>query len=482
MTTGLFGIARSALLTHQTSLQVVSQNVANAETPGYSRQRPLLSSSLPVRMPYGNIGTGVQFDGIERQRDVLLDASFRSAATLLGESQYRQNALSQIEDIFGEPSDAGMAAALDQFWSAFSDLSALPGSVAAKAVVQQRGRQLAQLFNDYDTRLTQQRTQTTTRLDATVDTINQLATQVAELNGRITTAEAGGSVASELRDRRDLLLDDLARIAGARAEPQRDGSVTVMLANSTLVDGINARTLHLELDPPEPPPAVTPSDVPVKLRLGNSVDRLAPLAGELRAMVDVINTDIPTLRSRLDTMARALVTTVNTIHQGGVVFPGGTVPGVAAGAFFDVGTVLDPVRAGTIRLDAGIAADAGDIATSSDAGAPLDNRIALALSALRNNSDAVSWTGPGGATETAGFNTFFRTTVTRLGLDLRSATDDTSVRTTLVDQADSRRQSVSGVSTDEELIMLMRVQQSYVAATKLIKTADEMLQTLLSLV
>jgi len=482
MASGMFGIARTALLTHQTSLQVVSHNVANAETPGYSRQRPMLSASTPVRMPYGNIGTGVRFDGIERQRDVLLDRSFRSASTLLGESSYRRNALSQVEEMFGEPSEAGMAAKLDEFWSAFSELSTTPGSLSAKAVVQQRGQQLAQLFNDYDTGLTQSREQSTSRLATTVAEINQLAEQVAEINGRITTAEAGGAVASDLRDTRDLLLDGLASKAGARVELQRDGSVTVMLANSTLVDGTSARTLRLELDPPTPPPAVTPSDVPVKLRLGNSVDRLGPLAGELKAMVEVINTDVPTLRGRLDALASALASSVNTAHSAGFVFSGTTIPGTAAGNFFDPGTIGEPVRASTFRLSATVAADAANIATSGDASAPLDNSVALALSALRNNTSAVSYTGPGGESETAGFNAFFRTTVTRLGLAVRSAEDDVTVRGTLTDQAETRRQSVSGVSTDEELIMLMRVQQSYVAATKLIKTADEMLQTILSLI
>ncbi len=482
MTTGLFGIARTALLTHQTSLQVVSQNVANAETPGYSRQRPMLSAATPVRMPYGNIGTGVRFDGIERQRDVLLDRAFRTASTLLGESTYRRDTLQQVEDIFGEPSDSGMAATLDQFWSAFSDLSTTPGSLSAKAVVQQRGRQLAQLFNDYDTRLTGVREQVTSRLETSVAEINQLAEQVAELNDRIVTSEAGGSVAADLRDRRDLLLDDLSRLAGTRVESQKDGSVSVLIGNSTLVDGSSARELRLAPDPPVPPPAVTPSDMPVKLLLGNSIDRLAPLAGELKSMVDVVNTDVPTLRSRLDTLAASLASTVNAAHSAGFVFPTGTIPGTAAGNFFDAGTVTDPVRAGTIRLDATIAANAANIATSGDAAAPLDNAVALALSALRNDSTSVSWTSPSGETETAGFNTFYRTTVTRIGLDVRSADDDVTVRTTLADQADTRRQAVSGVSTDEELIMLMRVQQSYVAATKLIKTADEMLQTILSLV
>jgi flagellar hook-associated protein 1 len=482
MTIGLFGIARTALLTHQTSLQVVSHNIANAETPGYSRQRPMLSANTPVRMPWGNIGTGVSFDGVERQRDLQLDQSFRSAKTLLGESQVRQDMLSQIEDIFGEPADAGMSATLDQFWNAFSDVATSPGSLSAKAVVQQRGRQLAQLFNDYDARLTQSREQSTTRLDSLVGEVNQLAEQVASLNGQIVTSEASGLVASDLRDQRDLLIDNLSRLAGARAEPQRDGSVTLMLANSTLVDGTSARPLRLVPDPPVPAPAVTPSDIPVKLLLGNSVDRLAPLSGEMRALTDIINAEVPNLRARLDTLASTLVASVNATHSAGFVFSGTTIPGTAAGNFFDPGTVIDPVRAGTITLFSAIETDPANIASSGDVNAPLDNSTALALSALRDDSTAISFTGPSGETETAGFATFFRTTVTRLGLAVRGATDDVSVRNILSDQADARRQSVSGVSTDEELIQLMRVQQSYVAATKLIKTADEMLQTLLTLI
>jgi flagellar hook-associated protein 1 FlgK len=181
-------------------------------------------------------------------------------------------------------------------------------------------------------------------------------------------------------------------------------------------------------------------------------------------------------------MASTIVSAVNSAHVAGFVFNGNAIPGTAAGNFFDPGTVGDPVRAGTIKLFADVASNPANIASSGNTNAPLDNSVALALSALRNNSSAISYTGPNGQTENAGFATFFRTTVTRLGLDVRGATDDSSVRTILVDQADSRRQSVSGVSTDEELIQLMRVQQSYVAATKLVKTADEMLQTLLSLV
>ena len=482
MSVGLFGIARTALTTHQTALQVVSNNVANAETPGYSRQEARLVAGTPVRFPYGSIGTGVRVDGVERKRDELADAQFRDAAALAGESALRDGLLSQGEEVFGEPSDAGMASALDQFWSAWSDLATSPGSSAARAVVQQRGRQVAQLFQQYDAQLTAVRDGSITRLQATIDEINAVATQVADLNGRILGAEAGGQQSPGLRDERDRLVDRLATLGGARTVPQADGSISVLLGNTTLVDGTNASPVRLELDPPVPPPAVPPADVPVVVKVGNSVDRLWPLGGEMKALADVVNTEIPTLRSRLDAVASGLVAAVNATHGTGYTFTGTTIPGTAAGNFFDPGSALAPVRASTIRLDAAIAAIAELIAASADPNAPLDNGVAASVVALRTDATTTSWTSPAGTVETDGFLGFFRTTVTRLGLAVRTARDDAQVRGVLEAQADARRQSVSGVNLDEELVQLLRVQQAYQAATKLVRTADEMLQTLLQLV
>ncbi len=482
MASGLFSIARSALLTHQTALQTVAHNIANAETPGFSRQKAELKAGIPNRMTYGNIGTGVMLDSISRNRDILADQSYRAANGAFGESGMRRDLLTGIESIFGEPADAGMAATLDQFWSSFSDLSTLPSSGAAKAVVQQRGRQLSEMFNTYDASLTQSRDQASLRLNNTIGQVNQIAGQVADLNGRILTAEAGGNEASDLRDQRDRYIDQLSTMVGARSEPQRDGSVSVIVGNSTLVNGSSARPLKIVADPPTPPPAITPADMPFKITLGNSPDRLAPLGGEVKAMLDVINTEVPTMRSRLDALASSIVSSVNAVHNTGYVFNGNTIPGAAAGDFFNAGAPLDPVRASNFRLADAIAADPGNIAVSTDPLAPLDNNVALNLAALRNSTDSVSFVGPQGQTETAGFLSFFRTTVTGLGLSVRAATDDASVYGILTDQADTRRQSVSGVSTDEELVQMMRIQQSYSAATKLIQTADEMLQTLLDLV
>jgi flagellar hook-associated protein 1 FlgK len=482
MSSGLFSIARSALITHQTALQTISQNIANAETPGYSRQEAVLVANTPVRMPYGNVGTGVHVQTIVRKRDILLDDSYRAAAGQMGEAELRQGQLSQMEGIFGEPTDAGMSNALDQFWSAWSDLATSPSSSSARAVVQQRGQQISNLFNDYDTQLTQQRTSTLEHLGNSVAQINGLAQQVAELNVRIVSSESAGSSANDLRDQRDLVLDKLSTMAGTRVINQPNGSVSVLIGNSTLVDGDTARPLSLQYEIPTPPPAVTPSDIPVRIRLGDSPDRLAPLGGELKSLVDYVNTDIPGMRGRLDAMASSMATAVNAAHRTGYTFTGTTIPGTAAGNFFDPGSVATPVRASTFKLDAAIAADPSKIAASGDPNAPTDNAAAQALSALRTTSATVSYTTPSGAVETGSFLGFFRNTVTALGISSRTAQDDATVYKTLSDQADARRQSVSGVNTDEELVQMLRVQQSYTAATKLIKTADEMLQTLLSLV
>ena len=482
MSSGLFGIARSALITHQTALQTISQNIANAETPGYSRQEALLVANTPVMMPYGMVGTGVHVQNIMRKRDLLLDESYRASAGQAGGSELRHTILSQMEGIFGEPSDAGMTSALDQFWGAWSDLAANPGNSSSRAVVQQRGRQVAQLFNDYDTQLTQQRTSTLDRLNNTVSQINTLAGQVAELNGQIMSSESGGNMANDLRDQRDRVLDQLSQIAGTRVINQANGTVSVLIGNSTLVDSTSARPVSIQAEIPNPMPAVTPADIPVRIRLGSSPDRLAPLGGELKSLVEIVNTDIPQLRGRLDAMASALAAEVNTAHSAGYVFNGNTIPGTAAGNFFDAGTVTNPVRASTIRLDSAVAADASKIAVSGDPNAPTDNAAAKALSALRTTDATVSYTSPSGATETGSFLGFFRGAMTQLGVSIKSAEDDATIYRTLADQGEARRQSVSGVSTDEELVNMMKVQQSYTAATKLIKTADEMLQTLISLI
>ena len=482
MPSGIFSIARTALLTHQVSLQTIAQNIANAETPGYSRQETQLVANSPVRFPYGVVGTGVGISAIVRNRNILLDDGYRKSTSSLGNAETRQESLSRLEQVFGEPSDVGMSNALDQFWASWSDLSASPGNDAARAVVQQRGKQVASLFNNYDRQLTDQRSGGLERIATTVGEVNRLAQQVAGLNDRILSTEGGSITANDLRDQRDIALDSLSRLAGTRSIWQNNGSVTVIIGNSTLVDASTVRPISLGITPTVPQPALADVDPPVSIRLGDSPDMLWPLGGELDAAIGVVNKQIPLLRSRLDALAAGIATEVNNVHAAGFIFSGNSIPGNAAGNFFDAGTPTAPVRAASLKLDGAVAASLANIAASGDANAPTDNKAALALSALRSAEGSVSFTDINGTTEVGSFLGFFRNTVTQLGIDVRNAEDDSAVYSALTEQAEQRRQSVSGVNTDEELIKMLKVQQAYGAATKLIKTADEMLQTLLQLI
>jgi flagellar hook-associated protein 1 FlgK len=222
--------------------------------------------------------------------------------------------------------------------------------------------------------------------------------------------------------------------------------------------------------------------VKVRLQIGNSPDPVTPLPSEIKAVMDVLNVDIPDTRSRLDALAAQMVSAVNTVHTTGYTFTGTTVPGTAAGNFFLAGTLATPVTAGNIQLDSAVANDPFRIAASGAINGPTDNSVAQGLAQLRVTENTVNWSSSTGATESGSFLGFFRGMVTRIGVDVSTANDNATVFRSLADQADSRRQAVSGVSTDEELVSMMRVQQSYQAATKMIKMADEMMQTLLSLV
>ena len=140
------------------------------------------------------------------------------------------------------------------------------------------------------------------------------------------------------------------------------------------------------------------------------------------------------------------------------------------------------MRAGTIGLDASVAADAGRIAASQNANAPADNTVANGLAALRDIPTSVTWTSADGAVERGSFIGFFRSTVTQLGITTQATRDDATLFRTLADQAEARRQDAGGVNIDEEMVKIVRVQQAYQAAAKMVKSVDELMQTIMQLI
>jgi flagellar hook-associated protein 1 len=468
----VLSVARSAMNAQQVIIQTTGHNIANVETDGYSRQRVELTPSPEQHWTYGSVGTGVSITDITRARDSLLDDSYRNEASGASASQLRHDLLSSVEGILGEPSDTGLASAMDAFWSSWSDLATNPTSQAARSVVQQRGANVAAVLNSFDARLTDLRQQTSLNLDNTVAKINTLVDHIADLNGRIVSSEVDGTQAPDLRDQRDQALDELAKLGAVRVIPATDGSSQVLLGSTVVVDGSSAK--HLD--------TMATASGQIAIRLEGGSEPMLPVGGSTQAMVDFLNRDIPDTQGRLDAIAKALVTQVNAIHAAGEVYPPGGNP-TAAGNFFDATNVT----ARDIKLDALVANDAANIAAAAatpsgnNVAGPGNNEAALQLAALRTAANQVTYVNAAGQTETDSFGNFYRDATSRVGSQVSNAAADAQVHDTLATQADTRRKSVSGVNVDEELTTLMRAQQAYAAAAKVVSVAAEMMKTLVEI-
>ena len=459
---GLLSIARSGLTASQAQIATTSQNVANAQTPGYSRQRVRVSASYPQVLPQGIFGTGVQVDGVERMRNALMDTGFRRDSQSASYAEERRDALQAVEDILGEPSTTGLASSFEQLWSAWSDLSTNPDSAAARSVVRQRGQQVAAQLNQYGNQIVDAQTVVRTRLLESTDRVNALSAQVAEINQRIVAAEAAGQESPDMRDERDRKIDELSSLIGATAYPQADGSVNVNVGGDSLIDGANFKSVRVQ----------APLNDPTKLAIalgplsasGGNTETMYQIGGAMSGMIDAYNTVFPDSLATLDGIASALVTSTNTVHRTGFV---GT---TAAGDFFDASRTT----ARTIRLDATIAASSNNIAASSLSGQTGDNSVALAMSQLRATQVTVNGTQ-------ASISEGYRTAVAGIAATVNAANGTAEAARTLTSQSEARRESIKGVSIDEEMVNLMKYQQSYAAAARLISVVEEMSQILINL-
>ena len=498
----LLSVARTAMSAQQVVIQTTGQNIANVGTEGYSRQRVELAPGDPQAFSWGTVGTGVRVADVRRARADLLDVSYRQEASQSGAYALRHELLGEIEQVLGEPSETGLAAGMDALWSSFSDLASSPASSAARSVVLQRAGQVATTLNGFAARLDELRGQATLRLTNDVGQMNGLLDQIGGLNAQIMKLETGGHQASDLRDRRDVAVDALSRMADVRALPRADGSVQLVVGNLTMVDG--SAVQHLEIDP-TPSGAVPPR---LALRIAGTIGAIQPFGGSTEATLDLLNRDLAGVQGRLDAMANTLAATVNAVHgqgrlpgdvAGGAVFVDGRYGSyVAADPFapgsYDAGGQLAKgiVTARTIAVSPALLAAPSGLAVSSSAARPTDNDVALRLAGLRTSGTVpgvvdgngepvpLAYAGHAGAAGTS-LADFYRELTTTLGVQVSGAESDAEVHGALLEQIDQRRTSVNGVNLDEEMTNLMRAQQAYAAAAKVIAAVDEMMDTLTNL-
>ena len=453
---GILTTADSALAAQRAAIATTGNNIANAQTAGYSRQIVQLGPNVPESTPQGIFGTGVRVDSVRRARSELLDSQVRAQVAPHAQFQARSDLLGSIENVFGEPSSTGLASSLDAFYNAWSSLAADPVNPTAKTLVQQSGQNVAGTFNRLAGQISGIGASARAAISDSISKVNTLTSQIADVNAQLVPAESGGHTANDLRDQRDRLIDQLSALVPVNVIDYANGGDQIMIGGLPIVDGLVPKGLSIG------------GGVPLTVNIIGNADPLRSLGGSLGAMVAVLNNDLANAQSSLDALASSLITDINYVHAAGWSPPSGTSP--SGIAFFDA--TPSNATAKNIQLSVQVTAKASVIATGAMFNTAGDNSVASAIAALRDFSP----TAPGGS-----MGTGYQTLVSSVATAKSAATDSSTVYQTLSQQATQARQATSGVSTDEELVSLMGYQQAYSAAAKVVQTVSQMMQTLIDM-
>lgn len=472
-------IAKTGLFASQQALNLTGHNISNANTPGYTRQVIDLSAIAPPTT-YGMadqwgkaIGGGVNVDGYRQIRDQFLDQQYRRENTTLGEWETKSDTLSAIEGILNEPSDTGITTVLDNFFNSLQDLSKNPESLEVRAEVRENGISLTDTINTIYQHLDDQENQINSTIQSRVQEINSYAEQISKLNNEIYRFELTGQTANDLRDQRNLLVDKLSEIVNINTYEDSNKNFRVDISGQALVDGNNAYTMSID------------NTGTIKWDLAGTP--VNPTGGILKGLLDMRDGDgtngvkgIPYYKQQLNQFAYNLATVFNAQHSKGygLEIDSSTGTYITNVNFFNItDSTYDPTveYAKNIQVSSDILADDGlqKIAAASDPNSlPGDNTNVLNLIALRD-------------TKISGLNNvtlddFISSLISNLGVDAQQANQMQTNQSTMVKQVDYNRQSVSGVSLDEEMTNMLKYQKSYEASARMITVMDELLDTLIN--
>jgi flagellar hook-associated protein 1 FlgK len=451
--------ALNALMAHRQAIDVAGQNVANANTVGYTRQRADISAVSATG--HGGLftkidapGWGAEVTSITRIVDGFVDARQRDAHASSAFANAVQGAWTGIEQIVNEPSDTGISAQLSEFWSSWHDVANHPDDVSARSQLLSQARTLVDTITSSRAAVDTQFTTSRNQLSAVADQVNSTARSVADLNDRIRTAQATGSQVNELKDQRDQLVLQLSDLAGASARTNDDGTVDVLLGGSMLVSGSRSTSVQVAGAQNVDSVATTPPG-PVHLEFTDGRNA-AVTTGQAGGLMTAMNTVHPSAAAGLDTVAASLADSVNTLHRTGKGLDDTTAPD--PGRDFFSGT---DARSLAVALTdpRQVAAAAGDKGT-------FDASLADSIAQL--------------ADSTGGPDVTWRSYVAQVGVDSQAATRRVTLQDSVALQADAARDSVSGVSVDEEMTNLLMFQRAYEGAARVLTAVDQTLDTLIN--
>ena len=534
---GLFDIAKSAIFASQTALAVTGHNIANVNTPGFSRREALFAVTGPVAFGGNLLGRGVTITGIKRYYDQFIQTQLWGQYQNYGRSSALNQTLSQIEQIFNEAKNIGLSVPLTDFFNTWQEVATNPEGFVQRSVLLQKANSLVLTAKQMERGITENLGSINETIDNIADRVSAIGAEIAATNSKIIQIEAGSQVESahDLRDQRDMLLNELATLVDFSSYEDENGLVTVMIGMRNLVSGTTSNSLSTNTN--------EEGDKGIILDGINITGNIKK--GQLGGLISVRDTIRTNSLNGLQRLIASLIQEINILHRAGYGLDGTTdndffnplqlsTRDFSAGADMTA-TITDPAQLTldeyTIQFDTsgnylvynkqngtlvtsgayvsgapisfdGIEisitgtvtsadrftvspltdvirnfevaiTDQQKIAAASSPALPGDNSNALLITQLSQN--AIS--NLGGAT----FSSCYRGLVSTIGFMSRAASDSLTFDDNLLSELNAKRESLSGVSLDEEAANLIRFQRSFEAGARMIQITDELLETLLSL-
>jgi flagellar hook-associated protein 1 FlgK len=455
---GMLDLSRRALSAQQLALAVIGHNTANVNTPGFSRQRVQLSPSWAFQMAQGALGTGVNVVGIQQIHDYLLDRNLRQSYSDFSQWEAIDNSLQSLENIFGDTSTStNLEDLLTQFWNSWQDLANDPENLTARSSLRENAQSLCSEFNRLHTQFASQRQSHDQEIVVRVNEVNTKASAIADLNARIAQIESSGGMANDLRDQRTTLLNDLSSLVNLQVTDQQNGQINVYVGGQILVQGDMSQQIATQ-------ERSVPGGVVHDLVWQDGGSAVILSQGQIAGLIEMRDERIPEVSASLDELVNTLVEQVNTAHAAGYGLNGSS-----GNDFFDPETT----GAGDISLSGAVLSSL-EVIAASGSGAPGDNSTALAIAGLQN--ELLMEDG------TATIGNYYANLVSEIGVGRQNATFRHTQEQAALDQLETQRESISGVSLDEEMTNMIQYQQAYEAAARMVATVSQLMDTVINLV
>ena len=514
-----FNAARSGLFSSQRALDITGHNIANANTKGFSRQRLEQTTSISMKLQGGQgmLGTGVSTTEIQQIRNEFIDYQLRQENTDLGYWGARAEGLEMLEMILNEPSDTGITEVMDDFFHAVDTLAKNPGDsdITVRAQVREEAVAFTKTLNHLYNQMEQNVRNIDGEINDTVLEINDLTSGIAQLNKQIYTLESDGSNANDLRDQRSVMLDELSLLADVRvteytekivgSEQGAGKKMMIEIGGRPLLD--HDQTYEIKTEEgytdiyDDTIPGAEEGEIPItKLTWAGREEMTGNLGGELQALIDLRDGQkagekgFPYYMTQLNTFAKTFAKQVNELHSRGyglgsdvLMYDDGTdmVRAQEDGAGYllfthnnkdskelyeDSEDFYKKISAKNISISGDIDRDLNKIATSLD-GSQGDASIAEQIGQMRNDRSMFNEGKP---------EDFMKALVGNLGVDAKEANRNRENQASLVGMLDYKRESIMGVSMDEEMSNMIKFQHAYNASARMMTTMDEMLDVVIN--